>query len=238
MLFLYVLFQVQLNMSFREFKKKQRFQKSFSGICEEGVRRANVFIESSKKGLNNGRTFGNGKKLPPVTTIVSTGISVVSVGISVVSTITVISVPGFGFSFWGSFRSSFGFSVSGSLSKIVVSIRISVVSVMVRISVISTIVMSVPSFGFSVSLRFSNSGGFGISGAFSQVTVSVSISVGVSVVSAVVSGITTIVVSVPGFRASLSTGFGLRFCHDCGNNESYEKQDFHDWFLSEAKLPM
>merc|ERR1712004_469477 len=152
-------------MSFREFKKKQRFQKSFSGICEEGVRRAIVFIESSKKGLNNGRTFGNGKKLPPVTTIVSTGISVVSVGISVVSTITVISVPGFGIGFWG----SFGFSVSGSLSKIVVSIRISVVSVMVRISVISTIVMSVPSFGFSVSLRFSNSGGFGISGAFSQV---------------------------------------------------------------------
>merc|ERR1712142_1033611 len=122
---------------------------------------------------------------------------------------------------------------------------ISVVSVMVGISVISTIVMSVPSFGFSISFRFSNSGGFGISGAFSQVTVSVSISVGVSVVSAisvvssVVSGI-TVVTSVPGFGASVSTGFGLRFCHDSAHNESYEKQDFHDWFvfLTEAKLPM
>merc|ERR1711868_336180 len=157
------------------------------GGCKEG----NYIHRNLKGGSKNGRTFGNGKKLPPVTTIVS-------MGISIVSTITVISVPGFGFSFWGSFRGSFGFSVSGSLS---------------------TIVMSVPSFGFSISLRFSNSGGFSISGAFSQVTVSVSISVGVSIVSAisevssVVSGITTIVMSVPGFGTSLGTGFGLRFCY-------------------------
>merc|ERR1711868_337767 len=134
------------------------------GGCKEG----NYIHRNLKGGSKNGRTFGNSKKLPPVTTIVSMGISVVSVGISVVSTITVISIPGFGFGFWGSFRGSFG-----------------------------------------ISLRFSNSGGFGISGAFSQVTVSVSISVGVSVVSAisVVSSVVswiTVVTSVPGFGTSVS----------------------------------
>merc|ERR1711963_901963 len=80
-------------MRFREFRKKQKFQKSFfrylGGGCEEG----NFFYRKLTRGLKNGRTFGNGKKLPPVTTIVGTGISVVSVGISVVSTITVISIP-------------------------------------------------------------------------------------------------------------------------------------------------
>merc|ERR1711868_22894 len=89
------------------------------GGCKEG----NYIHRNLKGGSKNGRTFGNGKKLPPVTTIVSMGISV-------------ISVPGFGFSFWGSFRGSFRFSLSRSLSKIVV--RISVVSIMVGISIIST----------------------------------------------------------------------------------------------------
>ena len=103
-----------------------------------------------------------------------------------------------------------------------ISVSVSVV----RITVVSTVV-SVPGGGFS----FRGSFGFGfrlsISRAFSDVTISVSVGVSIvstpSIVSSVVSRITTIVMSVPGFRASLSTGFGLRLCHNSGNNESYEE---------------
>merc|ERR1712039_1018505 len=104
----------------------------------------------------------------------------------------------------------------------------------ITISVSGVTVISVPcvSSGISIGLRF------GISGPLAQVVSVISTVVGVTVVSTVSVSVvsksisitvSTVIVSVPCVSSGISASFGLRLCHDSGNNESYEKQDFHDW---------
>merc|ERR1719273_823285 len=152
-------------------------------------------------------------------TIVS-GVSVVSETSISVSTITVVTA-----------------------SITVVTAAITIVS---RVSVVSTIVDS----GISISLRF------GISGPLAKVTgISVTGGIGVSVVSTIVSTVVqTISISTGvsivstivdcgisiSFRFSISRSLakmtsivdcgvsvGLRLCHNSGNSESSDKQEFH-----------
>merc|ERR1712064_26209 len=115
----------------------------------------------------------------------------ISVSIPTVS----ITIPWFAFGFW--------FSISRSLSKVVISIWVSVSMVSVGVTVVTRVV---PWLSFGISFRL------GISRPFSSV-----VSVAVSVRTAIISTVSTISVSIPGVRV------GLRLCRYNGNNESYEK---------------
>merc|ERR1712039_7383 len=118
-------------------------------------------------------------------------------------------------------------SVSGVtvVSTAVVSTIVTAITVSVSMSVIS-----VPCVSSGISI--------GISGPLAQVVSVISTVVGVTVVSTVSVSVvsksisitvSTAIVSVPCVSSGISASFGLRLCHDSGNNESYEKQDFHDW---------
>merc|ERR1712039_957387 len=88
---------------------------------------------------------------------------------------------------------------------------------------VSMSVISVPcvSSGISIGLRF------GISGPLAQVVSVISTVVGVTVVSTVSVSVvsksisitvSTAIVSVPCVSSGISASFGLRLCHDSGNN--------------------
>merc|ERR1712223_1965377 len=176
--------------------------------------------------------------LPPVTTAVS--ITVISpIRIAIVSTPTAI-VPGFGFSLRCGLSLRFG--LSGSLSKVVITVSpcvgvsvistpsVSVVSKTISVSVgtVSVVsgmsVISVPGISSGISLRvsFSGSSRFSLSirGPLAS-EVSVISTVGVSVITSP----STSIVSIPCVSSgiSLGFGFGLRLCHYGGNSQSYEK---------------